>query len=48
MIVLIGAMVYVDDVYVGGVYELEKGLKPICASETWWKYVYLGNYIFSC
>ena len=45
MIVLIGVMVYVGDVY-----ELDKGIRPMCAGVTWWNdiYVCLGRYIVSC
>jgi len=42
MIVLTGVMVYVGDEYVGDVYELEKGLRPMCAGVTW------GNDVFVC
>ena len=50
MIVLIGVMVCVGDVYVGDVFEIEKGIKPMCAGVTWWNdvYVCLGRYIVSC
>ncbi|KAF2574454.1 hypothetical protein F2Q70_00003690 [Brassica cretica] len=37
-------------VYVGDVYELDKGIRPMCAGVTWWNdiYVCLGRYIVSC
>ena len=34
MIVLTGVMVYVGDVYVEDVYELEKGLRHMCVGVT--------------
>ena len=49
-IVLIGVMVYEGDIYLGDVYELEKGLRPIRTGVTRWNDVYVcfGRYIVSC
>lgn len=41
MIELIGGY----DIYVGGVYELQKCVRPICAHATWRRYIHLGSCI---